>query len=62
MTADLNLIVSNALQYNMPKDPAYFQAKILKIMCERALEELNECFYPQTQDIISGQIYQIIDR
>lgn len=40
ISTDLNLIIFNALQYNMPKDDAYFQAKILKIMGNRLLEHL----------------------
>ncbi len=40
ITKDLNLIIYNALQYNMPKDDAYFQAKILKIMGNRILQQL----------------------
>jgi hypothetical protein len=34
---DFNLIVNNALKFNMPKDPAHVQAKILKILGEKAL-------------------------
>lgn len=35
--SDFQLIVKNALEFNMPKDSAHFQAKILKIMGELAL-------------------------
>ena len=46
ITQDLNLIVENALQYNMPKDDAYFQAKILNILGNKALRHLSPCFTP----------------
>lgn len=32
INADFQLIISNALKFNMPKDPAHVQAKILKIL------------------------------
>lgn len=37
LSSDFNLIVSNALKFNMPKDTAHVQAKILKILGEKAL-------------------------
>lgn len=35
---DFNLIVSNALKYNMPKDLPHKSAKIMKIMGDTALD------------------------
>lgn len=37
LSSDFNLIISNALKFNMPQDPAHVQAKILKILGEKAL-------------------------
>jgi len=35
------LIISNALKFNMPKDAAHGQAKILKILGEKALDKFK---------------------
>ena len=54
ITRDLNLIVKNALQYNMPKDDAYFQAKIFNILGNKTLEYLENCFNPSIPEIVTG--------
>lgn len=38
---DFYLIVNNALKFNMPKDSAHLQAKILKIMGELTFDRLQ---------------------
>lgn len=39
---DFQLIVSNALKYNMPKDQPHYQARILNILGRHALSKLQE--------------------
>lgn len=46
ITFDFNLIINNALKFNMPQDPAHVQAKILKVLGEKALEKYQPLFTP----------------
>ena len=51
---DFQLLVSNALKFNMPKEMAHVQAKILKILGEKGLKKFKECFEPDLRELLSG--------
>ena len=38
---DFDLLVSNALKYNMPKDQPHYQARILNILGSYAIEKFD---------------------
>ena len=46
----------------MPKDDAYFQAKILNILGNKALKYLTECFTPTISEIVTGEVYEKIKK
>lgn len=46
ITSDFNLIINNALKFNMPQDPAHVQAKILKVLGEKAISKYSPLFKP----------------
>lgn len=39
---DFELIISNAVKYNMPKDQPHYQARILNILGHHAIEKFTE--------------------
>ena len=58
--AHFQLIVKNALEFNMPKDPAHFYAKVLKVNGEIFLQRFKECFMPNIKDLLTGHIFETI--
>lgn len=58
--AHFQLIVKNALEFNMPKDQAHFFAKILKVVGEMFLERFKDCFMPNIKDLLTGSIFETI--
>jgi hypothetical protein len=46
----------------MPKDIAHVQAKILKILGERALAKFESLFQPDLPSLINGSVFEEIRR
>lgn len=59
---EFQLIISNALKFNMPKDAAHGQAKILKVLGEKALDKFKPFFDTDLTSIISGNVFSDIKK
>jgi hypothetical protein len=51
---DFELIRSNALKYNMPKDQPHYQARILNILGSYAIDKFHNILECSEEDLIKG--------
>lgn len=61
MKEDLELIVQNAITFNMPKEDPHYRAKILLIVGSKFLESVKELLECSEAFIINGNLLDIFN-
>jgi hypothetical protein len=59
MKADLELLVKNAMTFNMPKDEAHYRAKILLVVGIRYLEFFRELICCSEEYLVNNNLEDV---